>query len=1174
MRSRLLALLSLAPLLSTTACAIDVAPDGMRKTPAGDGPRVVFDLQRRPLPEIPVPNDIATFADPTSRTGRRVNVSLVAPTLFEQEQRRGFVALEGWGTFSPITVAFARPEGADPREPALDLDNIAARTIGDGFDPKDDPFYVIDLTTGLPVLLETGNGLFPSSVIDRKLYWPNDPHRNEWNLLLETAEEGAGLSQAQYRPALDTDFDGVLDHPNTWNRPGASRDPALSKVDTLLTWYERETDTLMLRPVVPLEEKREYAVVLTDRLRDVKGRPVRSPFAAIHHAAQSPAAGRVAEILSDPSRKAYYGDMAGTGLDHVAFTWSFTTGPQAEDLFLLRDGLHGKGPFSYLAKDFPVDTRAFRAAGVSRELGPENETLARAQPRCKEPLKTPYIVRVDSLLPQMKQLINSFFTLEGPAADQLIESLKDIDHLVIGSFDSPYLIGDDPKHEDPFGRIELDFRTGKGRVKRDTMHFWLSVPKKRPGHTAPVPVTTWSHGTTSAGAEILVRAGYWARQGVAMMGIDMPGHGLVLTPGREALAEAILRDYCVVPWVTGVGAGRAHDLDEDGVADSGGYIWSARAFHSRDNIRQSVVDLMQATRVLRSWDGKTLSTQDYNGDGKPDLAGDFDGDGVPDVGGPQAKITTAGNSFGGVLAMIHGAVDANVSATAAISGGGGLIDVATRSTLTPDPVLQQVMGPLVVSVPATERETATACSRSQRSVRFVVNDLTTVSELEVACLSEGELAPGATVLITDVVNKEERCGRVDGEGRFRIPIPANTGDKIDIQVYEGPGTGAPPGEPGASARPARGIAMEDAVLSYKGCALRGDARPGRRVNTWEQARKRFTPVADDSRTCAAAVAAAGLGAEVGCQQFRSTFFPVGTPLVAPQAGLGLHRQSPELRRLFYLTQAAVDSGDPVTFAPFYMRRPGLDPEGNRLPPRGVTEFNTVGDPLVPSGTGYAFARASGALPFLPPDAADRTPAYADFATPRSLFAELGSRTPNDVLRDGFALEGTFRLGRTRAGASCSPNYRKSALCTSEPATEPDCGVALMDPDWLSEGKDRHDAPHGAVPLRLARSARIVAGSSSDLEKAWAPRLLGRPLATTDAGAWTGSDELVGVFTIYGEPRGYHVWTTGDPCRAFDHATHATHFLARYLATDARDLYVLSHPATHGCLADASCDFLK
>ena len=43
--------------------------------PAKDtgGPRIVFDLQRQPLPEIPFPSDLAARADPSSPTGVRLN---------------------------------------------------------------------------------------------------------------------------------------------------------------------------------------------------------------------------------------------------------------------------------------------------------------------------------------------------------------------------------------------------------------------------------------------------------------------------------------------------------------------------------------------------------------------------------------------------------------------------------------------------------------------------------------------------------------------------------------------------------------------------------------------------------------------------------------------------------------------------------------------------------------------------------------------------------------------------------------------------------------------------------------------------------------------------------------------------------------------------------------------
>src|SRR5689334_14153213 len=117
--------LALGLAVGAAACVVDTVPEGARRTPAGDGPVVVFDTTHRPLPEIPQPNDVATFPDPTSRTGRRINVSLAAPTRLEGAAREGFTSMEGWGTFAPISVSFGRGAGTPEIEPALDLDEVA-----------------------------------------------------------------------------------------------------------------------------------------------------------------------------------------------------------------------------------------------------------------------------------------------------------------------------------------------------------------------------------------------------------------------------------------------------------------------------------------------------------------------------------------------------------------------------------------------------------------------------------------------------------------------------------------------------------------------------------------------------------------------------------------------------------------------------------------------------------------------------------------------------------------------------------------------------------------------------------------------------------------------------------------------------------------------------------------
>src|SRR6185312_12733424 len=145
-----------------SSCVMDQAPTGLRATPPGPGAVVRFDLGHQPLPDIPLPNDTATWPDPTSRTGLRLNAGLIAPTNMEQQARLKFSTMEGWGTFSPISVSF----DADPADPAyaglaggvIDLANLKARHRGDDYDFANDAIYLVDLKTGVPVPLDLGAG--------------------------------------------------------------------------------------------------------------------------------------------------------------------------------------------------------------------------------------------------------------------------------------------------------------------------------------------------------------------------------------------------------------------------------------------------------------------------------------------------------------------------------------------------------------------------------------------------------------------------------------------------------------------------------------------------------------------------------------------------------------------------------------------------------------------------------------------------------------------------------------------------------------------------------------------------------------------------------------------------------------------------------------------------------
>ncbi|MEO7108841.1 MAG: hypothetical protein ABI183_00270, partial [Polyangiaceae bacterium] len=688
---------------------------------------------------------------------------------------------------------------------------------------------------------------------------------------------------------------------------------------------------------------------------------------------------------------------------------------------------------------------------------------------------------------------------------------------------------------------------GAGDVNQDDVHFWLVVPKAKPGMAQPFPITFWGHGAGGSDTEVMLYAGDFARQGIATIGIDMPEHGLYLDTGTQSLLTGSLVSQCLVPWVDAVATGREHDLDGDGALDSGLFWWTAHIAHTRDVVRQGTLDEMQGVRIMRAFG--TMPGQDMNGDGKPELLGDFDADGVPDVAGP-APIFVAGESLGGIMGEILGGAEPYIQAAAPMSGGGGLTDVGFRSYGVTDAVVLQQVSPIILAVPASARAPDkdgtlnSRCTGDQRSIREIIDDGYNTIEVEIACLNASELAPSSTVVVTNIRTKNVTCGRTWTDGRFRIPIPSTAGDKIDIQVLNGP----------------------DLVKSYKGCEPTSDASNhiGRRVNTFEQSQIQFTPVTNGT-DCTN---------DSGCVQFDGIYYDVGSPLLALQDGLGYGRQTPDLRKLRDLAQSGLSGADPIDYAPFYMMKPLLDENEVASAPHALISIQTVGDGFVPLATGQAFARAAGALPFLTPDFVAKYPEYADYATPSSLYTTYG-KTPSQVLIDSGETEGAPRLERVSAGPNCGVNYSTAnSICTAPPAIDPTvCAQTLYDADWISEGKNLYDAPHSSIPLRLARISGMHVTDASSLEAAWAPREAGVPFSP-DATAWNASAKLLGVLNMYIKPQGAHTWDTGDVCRAFDFSTYGNGMIARFFASNGTDLYYLSHPSTHECLVDLSCPFLK
>lgn len=1092
-------------LLVLTSCNGGGLPIGWHPTPAGTGPMVVWDLEAEPLPEIPLPNDVATWPDPSSPTGRRINASVIAPSGMERRLRQNFDRLDGWGTFAPLTVSFDTP---------IDTDDLRRRQ-GRGQFSADDwqrhAIYLIDMTTGVPVPLDIGSELFPRVTSTPSGYYDADPRAGESNIVLETVNEdvnGNGILD----PGEDTDFDGVLDHPNTFS--GRLSGGRYETIDEMMWFYERETNTLVMRPILPMQENHEYAVVLTNRLIGPGGQPVRSPFSWVHHNAQYDELANLPELFA--ARPDLYGSLASQGWYGVAFAWTFTTQSIRGDLTALRDGLYGRGPFARLNEEFPARLIPAPLRGGSRTE------------RC-DPGPRVYTVTPAELSAALDGLPVDDLGIPSAQLRAVLDGLEaSVSHIAYGFFESPYLLGD-PDAENVNDTWEIDRLTGEARVERDLVPMLIIVPKTTSTHHQPFPTTLYAHGYGTLNLEAVAFAGQVANHGVATVSINAPGHGIPLGDDLRPFLEAVLATNCLAPLGRAIGNDRARDLNGDDTADSAGLFFSAYMFHTRDSLRQSVLDWMQATRIVRSWQGHpdfpegrdwepgSIATRgrgapiefsgDIDGDGDVDLAGDFDGDGTPDLGGWDRRYGQWGSSLGGITSMLNAGVEPAITAAAPVSGGGGLFDIGMRTSLSTarHPVWLRVMGPFLASEPSAGPNANTACAAGERSIFFRLPDLNDETTTEAACLGADQLDDGDAVVLTNLRNGEIACAGVGAEGRFRLAVPTDEGDALSLVVLDG----------------ARDL-MDYGRCEYTGP---GDAPITEIVDTW---RSPHGIVAGSCATCAS---------------YLGRIYEAGSTLVAPAEGLGLRRQSPDLRRLASLAQIALDPADPINYA----RHVFLDPASAPDVParaRSIMVMNTAGDTTVPPATGNAYARAAGILAFMPPDAPDD---FADWRAPARFAEDYGWATPDDVLIEMHVLEGIADLERHPVEGA--PQF-------------------LFDVDDLSDGQ-QYFAPRGN---------RQLAESEGGLRPNRLPRPLrwgreSRPATLAmSLDPWSTSSTFNGVSVVLNAmtiPNGQHVLLPVDPEKIFDEGEYLLNAIGWYLASGGTELpwVVLRNPF---CLESSSC----
>lgn len=1117
-----------ALLLVIVSCA-EPAPPYLAITPPGHGPKVVWDLTKRPLPEIPFPNNAATRTDPTSETGRRLNISALAATDLEMSVRVAADRLDGFGTFSPITVSFDAP---------LDLDVIRERHKD--LDFSNDAVFVFDVTPqspdfGKPVMLDLGRGFFPVTLRDPEQYFEGDPRAGQSNLLFETVDESGGE---------DTDFDQVSDRPNTLG-PDTWND--------LLTWYEKETNTLIMRPVVPLRERTTYAVVLTRRLVGQDGEPVRSPFPYVHHADQYEEIAPLSNIVRNYGLK----------VEDIAFAWTFTTQSITSALLTIRQGLYGYGPMARLAQEFPARYEAF----VLR-TGPAD--------------MVPSVIKMEELLKVVGPLLPAFAESVPSLKESmkaLIESYDSVDMIFGGTFQSPnFLVDKDglatpgyPANDDE--SFDVDVTSGRATYGMETVPFVCAIPKERPEYRDPAfpelqikkpfPVAIFVHGTAASKVQALGYAGPFARLGIATCGIDSFAHGMPFpknVPEGTFLSDATVRGLVqtmfpeYAPIVDFLAGTRARDVTGDGNEDPGGDFWTADPLHTRDTVRQTVVDLMQFVRVLRAMDGKT--TADVDGDGEKETLGDLDEDGVVDIGGPENRYFAWGISLGGIVTALFAGVEPALAAAVVQSGGGGLSDVAIRSSQpgVPQMVVQPVLGTMFV------------LSWAETGGLLVKAAVPVLDRVEYHVLGRLEHArPGVTVRVINLDSGELREVRVPGQDRqaFRVQIQADALRPSEIRAFLG---FDPIKRIGGEACKVsddceRPLVCRDGQCTCSGskcptgfsCNNSGicvfDAYP---VDTTVATQKhpalgdriRFEVIGADGRVLEVF--------EHFQQDVRANgiVYPAGAPLVALFRGYGYERQTPGFRRFIGIAQALLDAGDPINVARAYLAEP-LVQDGHGTP---VLIIGVAGDNNVPIATGIALARAAGFLGYL------------------SGTERLGGNTEMDVLVEKGVVEGL--ANRCRYKTRVQGHAGEIEKCVvydpddlDESRTFTGCECEETADGWICKDRDGRVCGDGfglpfdlPTPLRatvVREKGVLVDGRRACVQ--WH--------ADGTCRVFRHAGGIGALRIVVTRPEGFHGLYLMSPFKPFDVETYQLNLFARFFMTSGREL------VDDLCLADSSCEWI-
>jgi hypothetical protein len=370
--------------------------------------------------------------------------------------------------------------------------------------------------------------------------------------------------------------------------------------------YDPLTNTGYFKPDIIIDQHRRFAIIVTDAVRDSAGNPVEADPAF------TACASRQTIVAGD-----YCGDLTQVAAQQPRFSGMkiigaaiFTTMSATANLEAMRARL----------QDTPLNMRPLGDQSIFAISDLTGATL-----RLQE--KTNSAVTTDTVLPV--QLLGSGM------------------RLAFGTFNSPSFVGTQLTMPDTPTNAPAPAATATS-----TLAFHLYLPTAAPPASG-YPVVIFGHGfgDTSFGGPSAV-ATVFTQAGFAVAAINAFGHG----SGPNSVLS--LTDRTGASFDIPIG-GRGVDIDQNGTIDPFEGCVIPTLVAMRDCLRQTVVDLMQFTRLLRS------GSLDFGKSGTVSLNG--------------SRVYYTGQSLGGVYGTIFSAVEPNVRASALNVAGGSIVEIARLS---------------------------------------------------------------------------------------------------------------------------------------------------------------------------------------------------------------------------------------------------------------------------------------------------------------------------------------------------------------------------------------------------------------------------------------------------------------------------------------------------------------